>query len=167
MSAKLDLVSVLRSVQFKRITIFQPVIRHFDLKAVLNLLLEHTVAITDPAAVSCVSECGEGIHKAGSQSSQTTVAECRIRLLIFDHIEIQADLIQRFPHFFIFLQIDQIIAERASHQKFHRHVVHDLWIFLVKYLLCCKPSVIDDILDREGDRLENFLLIRLLQCLAV
>ncbi len=55
-AAEPDLLGIFRSAQFKRIAVLQPVIRHFDLKAVPDLLLEHTITIADTTAVSSISK---------------------------------------------------------------------------------------------------------------
>ena len=54
-TAKFDFFRILRSSQFKRIAVLQPVIRHFDLITVPDLLFKHAVAIADTASVSRIS----------------------------------------------------------------------------------------------------------------
>ena len=91
-AAELDRLCVLRAAQLKGIAVLQPHIRHFHLIAILNFLFEHPVAVTDAAAVRRISKCCQRGQKAGCQTSQTAVAKSRIRLLIFDYIQIQPDL---------------------------------------------------------------------------
>ena len=56
-AAKFDFKRMLRSAQLKRITVFQPVIRHFYLITVFDFLFEHTVTVTDSTAVCRVTQC--------------------------------------------------------------------------------------------------------------
>ena len=77
---------IFRTAKLEWITVFQPVIRHFHLESVLNLLFEQTIVVTDPAAISTVAESCQGIQETSRQSSQTAVSESRIRLLVFNHI---------------------------------------------------------------------------------
>ena len=55
-TTKTDFLCILVTTNFKRIAIFEPVIRYFYLIAIFDLLFEHTVAVTDSTAVSCVSK---------------------------------------------------------------------------------------------------------------
>ena len=85
-STETHFFGILRSSKLKRITIFEPVIRGLYLIAIFDLLLEHTVTVTDTAAISCVSECCKGIQEAGCQTAKTAITKCRIRFLVLDGI---------------------------------------------------------------------------------
>ena len=87
-SAKFHLITVLRSAKFERITVLKPGVRYFYLESVDDLLLKHTVTVADSTAVSCISKCCKRIHKAGSQTSESAVSKCRIRLLILNNTQI-------------------------------------------------------------------------------
>ena len=89
---------ILRSAQFKRIAIHQPVIGNLYLIAVADLLLEHTITITDTAAVCGISKSRQGIQEACCQTSQSTVTQRCIRLLILDQVQIQSQLFQSFRY---------------------------------------------------------------------
>ena len=60
-SAEFYFFCVFRPSQFERIAVGKPYVRHFHLISVPDLLFEHTVTVTDPAAVSGVSQSSEGI----------------------------------------------------------------------------------------------------------
>ena len=158
---------ILRSSQFKRVSVLEPVVRHFHLITVADLLLEHTVAITDTAAVRRVVQRCQGIEEAGCQSSQTAVSKRCIRFLILHHVDIYAKFIQCLCHLLVSLKIDHVIAKRTTHQKFHREVVHHFRILFLKFFLGSQPLVYHRILDRVGHRLKNLLIGRLLQRFAV
>ena len=166
-TTEFDFKRMLRSAQLKRITVFQPVIRYFHLITVFDLLFEHTVTITDTTSVSSVTKRSKGIHKTCSKTAQTTVSECRIRLLVFDHIQIKSDFIQCFFYFLVCGQIDQVVTEGTTHQKLHRHVIYHLRIFFVERLLGSKPVVNDNIFYSIRHRLEDFLFGSLLHGFAV
>ena len=55
-SAELDQFGVILIADLERITVFEPVIGLFNLKTVLDLLLEHAVFITDAAADSRITQ---------------------------------------------------------------------------------------------------------------
>ena len=166
-AAEPNLLGIFRSAQLKRIAVLQPVIGHFNLKSVSDLLFEHTVAVTDTAAVGSVSKGCQGIQETSRQTSQTTVAKSRIRFLILDHIQIQSQFLKRFLHFLICLQIDDVIAQGTAHQEFHGQIVDHLRILFVIFLLALHPIIHDRILDRVGYRLEDLLVCSLLKTLPV
>ena len=72
---------MLIALELERVGMIQPVVRHFFLEAVLDLLLEHTVMVADTAAVSVIAACSQRIQEAGSETAETAVAESRIRLM--------------------------------------------------------------------------------------
>ena len=160
-------LGVLRAAQLKRVAVRKPVVRHFHLISVTDLLLEHTVAVADAASVCRISECGKGIQEAGCQSAQSTIAQCRIRLLILDHIQIDTQLLERFPDLLISLQIYHVIAKRTAHQKLHGHIVYDLDISFFIFFLGIHPVIDDGIFYSIRDSLKDLLGRRLLQCFAV
>ena len=56
-SAEMYFLGIFRTAQFEGVSVLQPVIRNLNLESVLDLLLEHTVMITDAASVSTVVQC--------------------------------------------------------------------------------------------------------------
>ena len=158
---------IFRTADLKRIAVLQPVIRNLLLITVLNLLLEHPVTVPDAAAVSRISKGRKRIQEACRQSSKAAVSESCIPLLILDHIQITVQLLQRFLHFIIKSQVDQIISQRTSHQEFHGKIINGLGIRFFHFLRGRHPCVNDGILHRITDCLENLLLCGFLHCLAV
>ena len=167
MTAEFYFLRIFGAAQLEGIAILQPVIRDLALIAVLDLLFKHTVAITDAAAIRRISQGSQGIHKAGSQTPQTAIAQCRIRLLVLNDIQIQSQLLQSLLHILVALQVDHIIAQRAPHQELHGHIIDHLGVFLVIGLLRLHPMLHDLILDRIGHSLKDLLRSSLLQLLAV
>ena len=47
---------IFRAAQLKRVAILKPVIRYFHLITILDFLLEHTITVTDTAAVCGISK---------------------------------------------------------------------------------------------------------------
>ena len=97
-TAKLDDLCVLGAAQLKRIAVLQPVVGNLHLIAVADLLLEHTVTVTDAAAVCRVAQSCKGIKEACRKTSQAAVTQCCVRLHVLDHIQIQSQLFKRFLH---------------------------------------------------------------------
>lgn len=81
----------------QRITVFQPVIRNLKLKTILDLLLEHTVTVTDTAAIGTVIQSCKRIQEAGCQTSKTAVSKSRIRSDL-NYIKIKTQFLQSFSY---------------------------------------------------------------------
>ena len=167
MAAELDDLGIFRSAQLKGISLRQPVVRHLHLKTVLDLLLEHAVAVTDAAAVGGIAKGCQRVQKTCRQTAQASVAQSSIRLLILDDVDIYAQLFQNLLGSLISLQVDQVVSQRPPHKEFHGHVVNHLRIFLLIGLLCSHPVPDDAVLDGQRRRLKNLLRRSLLQSLAV
>ena len=157
-AAELDDLRVLRTAELKGIAVHKPVVGNLFLIAVLNFLLEHTIAVTDTAAVCRIAQGCQRIQEAGCQSSQTAISQSCVRLLILDHVQIAAQLLQSFLYFVIIGQVNQVIAKSTAHQKFHGHVIHDLRILLFHLLLGRNPCVDDRVLGSQRYRMKNLVL---------
>ena len=164
-ASELDLAGILRSPELKRIAVLEPVVGDLHLIAVLDLLLEHTEAVADTAAVSRIAESGQGIQETGRQSSEAAVSERRISLLILDSVKVDTKILKRSLDLLVCGHIDQRVAEGAAHQKLHGHVVEDLRIFLLHLLGGSHPVIDNNVLHRIGDSLKQLLLVCLLELL--
>ena len=157
-SAEFDLVGQLRAAQLKRIAVLEPVVRYLDLIAVLDFLLEHSVAVTDSTAISHVAQCRERIQEAGGQTAQTAVAQRCIGLLILKHVQVHAHLAQGFLYLPVSAQINEVVAQCASHQEFHGHIIDHFGIVLLELLLAGHPVIDDDVLGCICNCLKQLLL---------
>ena len=118
-SSETNFLCVLFSAEFKRISLFQPVVRHFNLVTVFNFLLEHTVTIADAASICRVIQRCKGIKETCCKSSQTAVSESRVRLLVLDHVEVESHLVERLFYIFVNCHVDKVISKGTAHKKFH------------------------------------------------
>ena len=166
-SAKADLLCVLLPAQLKGISLLEPVVRCLHLVAVLDLLLEHTVAVADTAAVGRISEGSQGIQEAGRQTAKASVPESRVRLLVLDGVQVNAHLIQGFFYFPVSCHVDQVVPQGPAHQKLHGHIINCLRVIFLELVLCGDPVVDDGLLYRVGHCLEKLLRRRLIHSLTV
>ena len=104
-SPEMYLFCVLRTTKLKWIAFFKPCIRNLNLVSVSDFLFEHTITVTDSAAICTVSKCCKGIKEACCKSSQTTVSKSRIRLLILKCIDVDSKLFKSFFHFTVCAKI--------------------------------------------------------------
>ena len=100
---------IFRAFHLKWIAMLQPVVGSLYLKPIFNFLHKHAVFITDTTSVRRITERRQRLQKTGCQSSQTTVSERRIRLLVLNDIQVHAKLFQHLPDNFILLEIDNHI----------------------------------------------------------
>ena len=157
-ATELNLYFILRTLYLKWIAVFEPVIRLLDLITILDCLLEHTVTITDTAAICRVVQCSKGIQETCSQTTKSTITKCCIRLLILDHIQVKAKLCQCFLHLLIACEVDHIITKCTAHKELHRQVVNSLCILLLVCLLRSDPAINDMILHCVGHCLKYLFL---------
>ncbi len=160
-------LGVLGTAQLKGIAVLQPLVGNFQLIAVFDFLLEHSIMVADTAAVCHIAQGRQRIQEASRQSAKTAVSQRRIRLLILNQVQITAQLFQGFFHAVIKCQVNQVIAQGPAHQKLHGHIIYDLRIFLLYHLLGGQPGVNHRILGRQRYRMKNLLLRGLLHISSV
>ena len=73
-----------------------PVIGNLYLITVADLLFEHTVLVTDTAAVRRISKSSQRIQKACCQTAKTAVSKSRISLLILQKVQDQSHFLESF-----------------------------------------------------------------------
>ena len=132
---------------------------------VSDFLFEHAVTITNAAAVRRISERRQRVEETCRQSAETAVSERGIRFLVLYYIDVNAQFFQCIFKNFICSEVNHIVAESTSHQKFHRQIINHLRVLLIIFLLACQPLVHNRI--RIGNRLKDLLVRRLLQCFPV
>ena len=160
-------LGVLGSAKLERIAVLKPVVRHFLLVAVNDLLLEHAVVITDAAAVSGVVEGCQRVKETCCQTAQTTVAQSRVGLLVLDGVHVEAELLEGFFDGGIGHQVDRVVAESTAHQELHGQIDQSLGILIVKRLLGAHPAVNDLVLEGQSGRLEHLLFRCFLHCTTI
>ena len=166
-SAEMYLFGILRTTKLEWIAFLKPCIRNLNLISVSDFLFEHTITVTDSAAICTISKCCKGVKEACCKSSQTTVSKCRIRFLIFDTVKVKSQLFESFFYFTVSAKVDQVVSESTSHQEFHGHIVYDLRILFVISFLCCKPVINDNVFYRVAYCLENLLLCSFFNCFSI
>ena len=165
-AAEFDSLGILRTFDFERIAVSEPVIGQLNLLAVYDGLLEHTVFVTDTAAVSRIVEGGQGLQEAGCQTAKAAVSQTCIRLLILNLVDINAEFLKNLSYLLVAAKVDQVIAQGSAHQEFHGKIEYLLGIMLGIGLVGPEPVINDPVLCRIGYRLENLLLRSSLQGLA-
>ena len=123
--------------------------------------------IADTAAVGVIAQGRQRIQEAGRQSSQAAVAQSRIRLLVLDRVDVEAQLVEGLLHVLIDAQIQQVVAQGAPDQELHGQIVDDLRLLGLIGLAGVHPLVDHHFLDDRADRLEQLLLGRVLNASAV
>ena len=166
-SAEVHFLRILGSSELERIAVLKPVIGHFYLIAVPDLLLEHAVLVADARAVCRVIQGSKRIQKACCQSSETAVSERRIGFLVLDRVEFESELLECLFDRLIRHQVDGVIAEGTAHKEFHGEIDKFLGILVVKRLLSTHPAVDDLVLEGQSGSLEHLLLRCFLHSAAV
>ena len=118
-SAKAYFFCVLFTANFKWISFFQPVVRNLHLISIFDFLFEHSITVTDSTSVCRIVQCCKRIKETCCKTSKTTISKSRIRLLVFNHVQINIHLFQCFFYIFICCHIDEVVAKRTSHKELH------------------------------------------------
>ena len=118
-SAKAYFFCVLFTANFKWISFFQPVVRNLHLISIFDFLFEHSITVTDSTSVCRIVQCCKRIKETCCKTSKTTISKSRIRLLVFNHVQINIHLFQCFFYFFICCHIDEVVAKCTSHKELH------------------------------------------------
>ena len=141
----------------------QPDVGQLDLQSVNDLLLEQTVLVADGEAGRRVIQRSKRVHKAGSQSAETAVAETCVRLQLIKVVDIEAEMLQGEAVFIHNAEVAEIGLERSAKQKFHAHIIHALGACLVDLLLEELALFGERVLDGHGSRLVHLLGRRFLR----
>ena len=136
--AHLHLERVFRPIQRPRISQPQPVVGRLHLPPVTDQLIENSVLITNAIADSGNVQGRQRIHEAGSQPSQTSIAQPRLCLLFDQHIQVKAQNPHRLLSLVINTQVDQVIRQMRPGQKLRGQITDH-------------PHVLRHIVLRRGD----------------
>ena len=148
-----------RPDHFPGIGLRQPVVRVFDLEAVLDRLAEDAVLVAQAVAHRRDLQRGQRLDEAGRQPAQAAVAQAGVRLRLDDFLPILPRVrLQVVADELLDPQVDDVVDQRAADQELHRQVVDPLGVFLVVGFLGQQPALGEQIAQRAGDRLEALAL---------
>eukprot|EP00128_Syssomonas_multiformis_P015811 Colp12_sorted_trinity150504_noHs@1565 len=130
---------ILRTSDFPRVAVAEPVVGDLDLLAVTNLLLENTILITETVAISGQGKGRHGVKEARSKTAKTTVAETSVLLNAFKSLNIKTKLVHGLLALIAHTEVNHGVGESTTHVVFKRQVVNTLGILLVVGLLGTDP----------------------------
>ncbi len=122
-AAKLDVLGLVGPGHFPHVAAFQPVIGHFHLIAVHDLLAEQAVFIADGTAHGGQLQGGKGIQEAGGQAAQTAVAQAGLGLDFKNRVPVDAQVLQGGQVVLFVDQVHHIVVQRATHQEFGAEII--------------------------------------------
>ena len=117
------------SLDLPWVALLEPEIWDLDLAAIDDLLLEDTVVVSDSVAPSWQLKGGHRVEEAGSESTETSISEGGIGLLLVDLLEVVADVHESFLVLLLHVDVDEHVLHHAAHQELKREVVASLHIF--------------------------------------
>ena len=100
-----------------------PGVFHFLLFVVEKFLAEQPKMVIQAYPVSGQSQGGDGIQEAGCQPSQASISQGRLQLHLLDLGEADLVFFQRFLHLAVQPQVNEIVGQQFSNQKFRRNIV--------------------------------------------
>ena len=150
-AAEADRVRIFRALELPRITVDEPVLGRFLLPTAPNDLPEEPVVVTDAVAVRGDAERRHAVHETGGETSETAVAERRIRLDTAQFGQADPELVQRLLHRLRDAEICHRIEKEAADQKFQREVIDALSSVGVNGVGRFHPALDDEVAGGESD----------------
>ena len=126
----------------------EPVVRALLLPAVSNFLLKDAVLIAQAIAHRRQLHGGHRVEEAGGQTTQTAIAQARVRLLVEDLPPLAAIAFETRPDDGIEQQIHHVVAERTADEKLDRDVINPLRVLARIGLIGAQPSVRKNVSNR-------------------
>mmetsp|Transcript_11096 Transcript_11096/g.18807 ORF Transcript_11096/g.18807 Transcript_11096/m.18807 type:complete len:209 (+) Transcript_11096:2189-2815(+) len=132
----------------------QPVVWALDLLSISDLLVEHSVRVTESITPSGHVKSGQGVHETGSEASQSSVSKTSISFLVIDGLEVSTEVVHGLRERILQTKVDDGVLQRTSNEELEREVRDTLAILLTKVTLCLLPSLNQTITHTEGEGLE-------------
>ena len=158
---------LVRPAELPDIAVLQPGIRQLGLIPVDDLLLEHAVTVTDPAAIARNMQRGHGIQEAGGQPSQPAATESGFRFLLGQILQTDSQVAEAFLAQRQNIQIDQIAQQNPPLQIFDGKIVDLLAVALHILAVRSRPALGDQVADQAGQSLVAFPVGTLFDSFAV
>ena len=132
----------------------QPVIGLFMLPAVMDILAEDTIFISQSAAHARNGERGHGVEEASGEASEPAISQACVGFLL-DHIQgVEVVAEAELGHHRVEQQVGDVVGQRAPHQEFKRDVIDALHVLLLVGLAGEQPALRKEIAHGAGGRLE-------------
>ena len=107
-----------------------PEIRHLHLTAVLNVLFEHAIAVSDAITPARQRQSCHGVEEACGKTAQATVAQRWVHLFVEKVLQLHAECVKGFLEGLLQIEVRNGILHVSSDQVFGRQVVSPLHIHL-------------------------------------
>ena len=165
-AAELHIHGLVRLAVLPCEAVAQPVVRDLDLVAADDFLLEQPILIANRAAVSREAVCRQRVDEACRETTETAVAEPRVRLCLVGIREVQLEILQDILQRLLDAEIDEVGFQQATEQELDGEVVDLLLLALPVLLVRLDPIIRDGLLGSRRDRLVDFDLRQFLYLAA-
>ena len=118
MTAEIYRICKVRSLQLPRVSVLEPVVWLLHLIAVLDLLAENAVVISDSISICRKLKSCKGIHEACGKSSQTSVSKSCVRLCICQLFVTVAKALESILDLLLDSKVDDVICHGPTHEEF-------------------------------------------------
>ena len=105
------------------VAFLHPRVRMLGLEAVVEELLEQTVAVEDAVAAHGQVQGGAGVEEAGGEAAEATVAEGGVRLLFEDLAKVEAVGGEGFASLLDEAEVREVVEQGAAHEELGGEVV--------------------------------------------
>ena len=151
-AAEADGIDELRSLEFPRVAVGQPIFRHLVLPAVGYHLTKQPEIVADAVAVGGQADTRHALHEAGGEPAEAAVAERGVGFLLADLVEIDAKRRKRVARRLGEAEVGQAIEQQATDQEFDGEIVDGLAVGLMRAAAGAHPAVDDPVAhgERQG-----------------
>ena len=147
----MDLVLYIDSLDLPRISITQPKIRDFALIAIMDDLLEDAVIVSYAISPGRIVESRHRVKETCSQSSQATVTQSSIYLLLIDVLERVPQIFQSLFVLLFNIEITESILKTPSNEELQRYIVYFLGIAHIEGSMGVVETLDESVSDRVCD----------------
>jgi hypothetical protein len=94
----------------------------------VDLLVEDSIFVANAVTDGGNVEGGEGIHEAGCEASEASVAKAGLLLLLDEDIEIEAQLVHGLLGLIVDAEVDEVVGEMRSGEELGGEIADDAYI---------------------------------------
>src|SRR5262249_24930807 len=125
-NVQFDFHHLVCTADFPRVAVAQPVVWVLVLPAVYKRLPKHSVFVSQAVTGRRQLHGSHGIEETSRETPQAAVTKPGVRFLLYELLPVDTFFLYRLLYQRIEQKINDVVAQRAPDEKFHREVVNAL-----------------------------------------
>ena len=149
-SSEVDREPEVRSGDLPRVAVPEPVVRLLELEAVLYLLSEDSVVVSDSITEGGDLQSGHGVKETCSESAEASVSETCIGLHVRKLLIGVTQVLEGLAYLVVESHVGDVVGHGTAHEEFQGQIVDALCLCGLLRLSGDVPLVDDPVADRVG-----------------